>query len=188
MRSRSMKQAEAQTADLEAVFRECAQDLGAYFARRHSGTGAADDLVQESFLQLARQLRAGQAVSSPRAYLFGIARHLSLAFLRKQGRAPEPLDAVPEQPAVAEPDDRLEAARETIASLPALQREILDLRFAHSLSYADMATALNIPVGTVRSRLHHAVALLRQRLEADETDSAAAGLAIPSTNLSRYET
>jgi RNA polymerase sigma-70 factor (ECF subfamily) len=174
-----MKQAEPQTVDLEAIFRECGRDLGVYFARRHGGTEAADDLVQESFLQLARRLRAGQAVSSPRAYLFGIARHVSLAFLRKQGSVAEPLDTAPEQTAAAEPDARLEVARETIASLPALQREILDLRFAHGLSYAEIATALDIPVGTVRSRLHHAVALLRQRLEADDADGASVSLPVP---------
>jgi RNA polymerase sigma-70 factor, ECF subfamily len=171
-----MKPAEPQAADLEAVFRECAKDLGAYFARRHGDTVAADDLVQESFLQLARRLRAGQKMSSPRAYLFGIARHISLAFFRKQGRQAEPLEAASEQAAVTEPDARIEAAREVIAALPALQREILDLRFAHGLSYAEIATALGIPVGTVRSRLHHAVALLRQRLEGDDADGSSNSL------------
>jgi RNA polymerase sigma-70 factor, ECF subfamily len=187
VRFSQMKPAEAPTADLETVFRECAKDLGAYFARRHGGTGSADDLVQESFLQLARRLRAGQAVSSPRAYLFGIARHVSLAFLRKQASAAEPLDAAPEQAVSPEPDARLEAARETIASLPALQREILDLRFAHDLSYAEMATALGIPVGTVRSRLHHAVALLRQRLEPEALDGTPANPSAPPTNFFRHE-
>lgn len=183
-----MKQAEPQLADLEAIFRECGKDLDAYFARRHGGTEAVADLVQESFLQLARRLRAGQTVCSPRAYLFGIARHVSLAFYRKQGRAAEPLDAASEQAVSAEPDARVEAARETIASLPALQREMLDLRFAHGLSYAEMATTLGVPVGTVRSRLHHAIALLRERLEAEDPDRAAAGPSLKSTHVSRHET
>jgi RNA polymerase sigma-70 factor, ECF subfamily len=174
-----MQQAAPPTVDLEAIFRECGKDLSAYFARRHGGSKAADDLVQESFLQLARRLRAGPAVSSPRAYLFGIARHISLAFLRKHGSAAEALDGMSEQVAGPEPDARLEAARECIASLPELQREILDLRFAHDLSYAEMATALDIPVGTVRSRLHHAVALLRQRLEADDVEGPLVRLPIP---------
>ncbi len=160
-----MKQAEAETTNLEAVFRECAGDLRSYFARRHAGTDAADDLVQESFLQLARRLRTGKTVSTPRAYLFGIARHVSFAFLRRNANAPEPLDPAAHATVIAEGDSRLEAARETISSLPPLQREILDLRFAHDLSYAEIATALGLPVGTVRSRLHHAVARLRERLE-----------------------
>lgn len=164
-----MKGPEPPAADLEAVFGECAKDLTAYFARRHGGTGAAEDLVQESFLQLARRLRSGQAVCSPRAYLFGIARNVSLAFFRKQRDAGEPLDSASDHAVSAPPDARLIAAREIIASLPAIQREILDLRFSHALSYTEIASVLGIPVGTVRSRLHHAIAILRQRLEADDS-------------------
>lgn len=167
-----MTPAEAQSVDLEAIFRECGRDLTAYFRRRHGDTPATDDLVQESFLQLARRVGKGQAVRSPRAYLFGIARHLSLACFRKVGGGVEPLDAAVEQAKVVEPDARLEAAREVMASLPALQREILDLRFTHGLSYAETAVALAIPLGTVRSRLHEAIALLRRRLERDETPAA----------------
>ncbi len=192
-----MKRAEGTPPDLEALFRECAHDLGAYLARRHGGSEAAADLVQESFLQLARRLRSGQAVASPRAYLFGIARHLSLAFLRKERTAAGPMEAVAEPAAAEAPDARLEAARETIAALPALQREILDLRFASDLSYAEIATALEIPVGTVRSRLHHAVALLRQRLDTDEADvtrnqaglrGSVAQSRLKTNSISSYET
>lgn len=165
-----MKQTEPERANLEAIFRECGKDLGAYFTRRHGQSETANDLVQESFLQLARQLRSGLALRSPRAYLFGIARHVSMAFLRKQRGAAESLDTVSEQVVSAEPDTRLEAARELIASLPGLQREILDLRFTHGLSYAEMATALDVPAGTVRSRLHNALGLLRERLEADSAN------------------
>ena len=83
---------------------------------------------------------------------------------------------MPFEPATAEvaapvPDERVAAARETISSLPPLQREILDLRFSQGLSYAEIAEALGIPIGTVRSRLHHAVAEVRARLESDETVS-----------------
>ena len=164
-----MNEADAQMTDLEGVFRECSRDLNAYFIRRHGATDAADDLVQESFLQMARRLRGGEKIISPRAYLFGIARHVSLAFFRKQRGTVEPLDETTQaETAGSEPDARIGAARETLASLPPLQREILDLRFAHDLSYAEIALALGIPVGTVRSRLHHAVALVRERLEADE--------------------
>jgi RNA polymerase sigma-70 factor (ECF subfamily) len=158
----------AQSVDLEALFRECGKDLNLYFRRRHGGVEAVSDLVQECFLQLARRLRAGHGVAAPRAYLFGIARHLSLAHLRQRVAATDPTPTQDVAATVAEPDPRLLAAREVIASLPALQREILDLRFTHDLSYAETAAALGIPVGTVRSRLHHAMALLRQRLENEE--------------------
>ncbi len=101
-----------------------------------------------------------------RGYLFGIARHLSQAAWSKRAEV-IPLNA--ELHDVAEPtqDDRVEAARETISALEPVQREILDLRFAQGLSYAEIAEALSIPIGTVRSRLHHAVAEVRHRLESE---------------------
>src|SRR5260370_24301451 len=79
-----MKQAEPQSAGLEAIFRECAKDLSAYFARRHGGTQAADDLVQESFFQLARRLRAGQDISSPCGSLFVIPNGHSASYRVEQ--------------------------------------------------------------------------------------------------------
>src|SRR4030095_4303563 len=126
------------------------------------------DLVQETFLQLARGLREGRQYKCARGYLFGIARHLSQAAWTDRGRnVVVPLEPVTEEVPAAAPDERIAAARETIAALPSLQREILELRFSQGLSYAEIAEALEIPIGTVRSRLHHAVAEVRARLESD---------------------
>lgn len=154
---------------LERLFTESAADLARYFARRHAGTETVQDLVQETFLEMARGLRDGRTPKCARGYLFGIARHLSQAVWSRHARERTvPFDAAADLPAPAR-DLRVEAARETIAALPPLQREILDLRFAQSLSYAEIAEALAIPLGTVRSRLHHAVAAVRERLQ-NETD------------------
>jgi len=144
--------------DVEQLYLESRVALTAYFLRRHGSTQAAEDLVQETFLRLMRQVDRCLNAASPRGYLFGIARHVSADAWRKM--KPE---LVP--PAPTEPDERLAVARETIADMPALQREILDLRFQHDLSYAEIAEALDIPVGTVRSRMHNALAMLRERLE-----------------------
>ena len=159
-------------AGLEGLFADSAADLARYFTRRHGAGETARDLVQETFLQMARGLQAGQRLHSARGYLFGIARHLSQAAWARHRRGCEvALDPALLDVPAPEPDTRVAAARETIAALPALQREILDLRFSQGLSYAEMAAALDIPVGTVRSRLHHAVAAVRRRLN-DEEDSA----------------
>jgi len=140
-----------------------------YFSRRHEGEGVAGDLVQETFAQFARAAQQKQQLKCARGYLFGIARHLSQGVWAKKKYELLPLDE--ESLPAPEPDDRIDAARETIASLPALQREILDLRFAQDLSYAEMAEVLGIPVGTVRSRLHNAIARLRLSLESDTLPS-----------------
>jgi len=150
--------------DVDQLYRESREALTAYFLRRHRSTHAAEDLLHETFLQLMRRVDRCRAASSPRGYLFGIARHVSADAWRRARPAGED-DASLASVAAPQPDPRLVAARETIAGLPSLQREILDLRFQHDLSYAEIAQALGVPVGTVRSRLHSALDLLRERLE-----------------------
>ena len=152
---------------LERLFTESAGDLTRYFTRRHGSEEGVQDLVQETFLEMARGMRAGKSPKCARGYLFGIARHLSQAVWSRRNDRVVPFDTTTtEVPAPAE-DDRIEAARETISALSPVQREILDLRFAQALSYTEIAEALSIPIGTVRSRLHHAVAEVRQRLESE---------------------
>jgi RNA polymerase sigma-70 factor (ECF subfamily) len=148
--------------DVEQLYRESREALTGYFRRRHSH--AAEDLVQETFSQLMRRVDRCRASASPRGYLFGIARHVSLDAWRR-AKPPGESDVSVEAIAAPEPDPRLAAAHETIAALPALQREVLDLRFQHDLSYAEIAEALGIPIGTVRSRLHNALELVRERLQ-----------------------
>ena len=144
---------------LTTLFQSSAQDLTRYFERRQGSSDQAADLVQETFLQMTRKVEQGLPLECARGYLFGIARNLC----HKAWRAPkfEELDQDLPSP---EKDERTECAREVIASLPQLQREVLELRFTQNLSYQEIATALSIPVGTVRSRIHNAVAEVKQRL------------------------
>ena len=154
-----------QTAEITGTFHDCHAELVAFFARQHSDADAAADLASESLLQLLRKLAAGTRPASMRAYLFGIARHVGMAARRQRARRPATVDTTT-LAAVAAPatQDAVAAARDLLAGLPARQREVLDLRFVGGLSYAEIAARLDIPLGTVRSRIHHAVALLRSQV------------------------
>ena len=158
--------------NLERLFTESADDLARYFSRRHGVGEWVHDLVQETFLQMARGLRDGRKFECARGYLFGIARHLSQsAWSERSKDVVVPFESATNDVAAPVPDERTTAAHETISSLSPLQREILELRFSQGLSYAEIAEALGIPIGTVRSRLHHAVAEVRARLESDGRSS-----------------
>lgn len=163
-------QAIDQKPDLERLFRDAVDDLTRYFARRHAnGSEAPQDLVQETFLEMARGLDRGGKPRSLRAYLFGIARHVSQAAWKRNDRERgHRSELAPESAGTTTPDARVEAAREVIESLPVLQREILELRFTQQLSYAEIAESLGIPVGTVRSRLHHAIVMVRERIGSNQ--------------------
>ena len=149
---------------LERLFTESVEDLTRYVSRRHGERESVRDLVQETFLQMARGLSDGRELNCARGYLFGIARRLSMAAWSER-KALIPFDSEHGEIAAPMDDDRISAARETMAALEPIQREILDLRFSQGLSYAEIATSLGIPIGTVRSRLHHAVAEVRNRLK-----------------------
>lgn len=151
------------TRKLEQHYVEIGPALLAFFRRRNSTAGVADDLLHETFLRAWKQRARLQEAVSPRAYLFGIARHVSLDAHRR-ARPTELLDdqqVGEENPAC---DDRLELMRSAMEALPETHREPLRLKLQEELSYAEIAHVLGIPVGTVRSRLHHAVQRLHEVL------------------------
>lgn len=151
------------TLQLEQLYREIAPALLAYFRRQPTLGPSAEDLVQDTFVRAIRSFPRLRQSVSPRAYLFGIARNVSIDALR----ARRPTTELANEPAAPEPDtpdDRLPAMRAAIAQLPEPQREALQLKLQQELSYEEIAEVLAIPIGTVRSRLHHAIATLRAAL------------------------
>lgn len=153
---------------LESLYRDLSPALLGYFRRQRALAGSAEDLLQDTFVRAIRGFGRLQSSVSPRAYLFGIARHVSLDALRSLPRTGE-LVSDPAAPVAAPEDSRLEPMRAAIANLPEAQRETLLLKLHHELSYDEIADVLGIPVGTVRSRLHHAVNQLRSVLTSDKS-------------------
>jgi RNA polymerase sigma-70 factor (ECF subfamily) len=97
-----------------------------------------------------------------KTFLYPTVRHLSVALQSKATRKPPTTGSLkfepPPDPGV---DERLRGLAELIEDLPVGQREVLMLRFADGLSLAEIAEALQIPLGTVKSRLHGAIEALR---------------------------
>ncbi len=163
------------------LFDRYAADIHYYVARR-LGTAAADDLVAETFLVAFRRrttydLRRPQA----RPWLYGIAttliarqRRSEQRFYRALARTgvdplPEPIaDQVVRRVAVQGQQRLLAAA---LAGLAQGDREVLLLVAWGGLAYEEIAEALQVPVGTVRSRLHRARRKVRQVLSAERSTS-----------------
>jgi RNA polymerase sigma factor (sigma-70 family) len=155
---------------IDQLYRQHAGELHSYLARRCSDTATAGDLLQETFLQVVRQMDQLPTVTMPRAWLFGIARHMLARHYRRQRDLPIVAELWYE-PAPAK-DDRLAAMKEAIRQLPAELRDTLELRLEQELSYEEIAHVLDIPIGTVRSRLHNAVRQLRDAMtKPEETNS-----------------
>jgi RNA polymerase sigma-70 factor (ECF subfamily) len=147
---------------LEALYREVGPDLLSYLRRAAGDLHTAEDLLHETFLQAARRVERLADAISVRAWLYAIARHVAATAYRRR-RGIERLPTVLAEREAAE-DPRLEQVRQAIAGLPATLQETLELRLRNGLSYEEIANVLQIPVGTVRSRLHGALRRLREAL------------------------
>jgi RNA polymerase sigma-70 factor (ECF subfamily) len=128
-----------------------------------------DDLAQECYLRALRNWEQFDGKGSRQAWLFTIARRTCVDWFRTKRKSVQiSLDTLGElQEVVSEkrnPDD-IEIVWEIIKSLKPEYKEILYLRFAGGLNYAEMAKTLDIPLGTVRSRLHRGLRALRTKIE-----------------------
>ncbi|MEV4745039.1 sigma-70 family RNA polymerase sigma factor [Streptosporangium sp. NPDC049248] len=148
---------------LTELYERYARPLFAFIYRLAGDRGTAEEILQDTLLAVWRSAGTYQNRSSVSTWLFGVARRQ--AHNRLRGTPPpltaEPSDGVdplpgPEELAVG--DDRVRAA---LARLPPAQREVVVLAFLDDLSHREIAEVLEIPVGTVKSRLHHARATLR---------------------------
>jgi RNA polymerase sigma-70 factor, ECF subfamily len=140
------------------------------------GREGADDVVQDTFLAILRQReRIDLPKGALQAYLLGIARHVALKRLTVQEASDETqLDTLNVEGAVASQQlttldalTRREAigfVRAAVNSLPLAYREVVALCDLQELDYASAADVLQVPIGTVRSRLHRARALLAAKL------------------------
>lgn len=128
----------------------------------------AEDLVQETYLRAFRAFDGFTPGTNIRAWLFTILHRVRTDALRKAGRSPKTAELVDEGPAVAPAQDALASGGEEItralATLPEVFRTAVVLRDVEDFTYDEIARILEIPIGTVMSRIHRGRALLRTAL------------------------
>ena len=139
------------------------------YIRRCGGGNRSEDLLHETFVRALERPERVRNARWPRAWIYGVARHVVFESLRRHSRIVE-LTIDPPAPATPEEDVRMIQVKSAMSELPANHQEVLRLRLDAELSYEEIATALDIPVGTVRSRLHHAVRKLRAALGGKEME------------------
>ena len=132
-------------------------------------TAAAEDVVQDVFLVLMRDLDRYDPERAPlRTYLLGIARNV-VRFRSRSVRRLVSLDYARQAACADNLDTALSASDDTrhlrrcLGALPRRYREVIVLCDLQELDYADAATILDVPLGTVRSRLHRGRQMLLER-------------------------
>ena len=140
------------------------------YVRRLSDDHAAQDIAQDIWLRVLRGIGGLRDPAKLRAWLFGIAHRTWIDTLRRKyavvvanldevdrRELPDPMEA-------DELEQELTAVEQELSRLPAIEREALTLFYLRELSLQEIAQALDIPVGTVKSRLHRARRMLRREL------------------------
>src|SRR6202167_6211796 len=159
----------AQTGDraaLEQLLRDMHAPLRRYITRL-VGAALADDILQETALQIFRKLPFLREPAVFRPWAYRIASRIAFSQL-KRARLWEPLDAAPLDPPpiltpnLGDPPD--EAFLPLLDRVSPASRAVLLLHYQHDLSLEETAAILDIPVGTAKSRLHYGVATLRKHL------------------------
>ena len=134
----------------------------------HRFTGSDDlalDVLQETFLYLLRKFPGFRLTAQLKTFLYPAIKNLSIAARQKAGRyqsteaEQQLLEQTPSASGPASPGSDLAAA---LSNLSAEHREVLWLRFVDGLALAEIAEAIEVPLGTVKSRLHHALESLLQ--------------------------
>lgn len=132
-------------------------------ARRFTRDDAdALDVLQETFGYLLRKFPGFKLTASMTTFLYPVVKHTAFAVLRKKKRFESDEDVMSEIPAVeAKETSRAELAA-VVRVLAEEQRDVLLMRFVDDMTLNEIAHALQIPLGTVKSRLYHALQKLRR--------------------------
>ena len=158
------------------------QELFRFLVRFTGSAAAAEDIVQETFLQVHLSAASFDRSRRFKPWLFTIAANKARDLLRSRGRRPEvPLDApvgsgdeegqkfldfmadASSMPSGAmERSEEREFVRSLLAGMPDHLKEVLVLSYYHRFPYRQIAEILDVPLGTVKSRLHAAVGHLGQ--------------------------
>jgi RNA polymerase sigma-70 factor (ECF subfamily) len=143
--------------------------------RMVSNPSDADDLTIEAFGKAFRSIELYSPSFAFSTWLFKIATNNCIDFIRKKRMTPSPYDNIaeedeeitaslpsdfpdPEESMIT--DQKIKKLREVIDQLKPIYRDLIELRYFKEFSYEEIASELNIPVGTVKARLNRAKGLL----------------------------
>lgn len=166
----------AQAADrvaFTALFGHFAPRVKAYLLRTGSDDALADELAQETLLSVWRKAASfDPARASAATWIFTIARNLRVDRFRKEWRdvavgddLPDAVDEAATPDESLSGDERSERVRQALRKLPPDQIKVIELSFFEEAPHAEIARALGIPLGTVKSRIRIAMIKLRGLLD-----------------------
>jgi RNA polymerase sigma-70 factor (ECF subfamily) len=149
---------------LDALFRAIQSPLHGYIASLTGDRDAADDILQEVFIRIHRNLAFLRDPEVFRPWCYRIATRETWRHLKREKRSEEPIDEAADIAAESLSPDVLHQLQQSLGKLTPASRAVIALFYFHDLSLGDVAAALGIPIGTVKSRLAHGLKTLRRHV------------------------
>jgi RNA polymerase sigma-70 factor, ECF subfamily len=155
---------------LDELFKSVQEPLFRYIVTVVNDRHLAEDVLQEVFIRIYRKLRWLREPQAFRAWSYQIATREAFRYLKRerlwtdQVRDEGALNVIP----VAEPvysPELVQQLPELVGDLSPASRAVIVLYYLHELSLVETAAVLDVPVGTVKSRLAYGLESLRRRLE-----------------------
>jgi RNA polymerase sigma-70 factor (ECF subfamily) len=165
-----------------ALVRRYEGEMYGYLRRYLGDRDLADDVFQNTFLQLYTKIHQYEAGRPVKPWLYAIATNQAIDAMRRQGRhqtvrfTPDGEDADGDMPNLLtllesrgpgpleslQSEERKQMIRASVEKLPDFLKQVVILAYYQGLKYKDIADILSIPVGTVKSRLHTALCKLHE--------------------------
>lgn len=144
-----------------------------FFGRMGVYSGDGDDLVQETFLRLFNYRERYKPTAKFTTFLYLMARQVQADYYRKQLRRTAMVEAFGKEPPQEEQDngqneDRKFSVNKALNTLSEEMRCVIVMSIYQGLKYAEIAEVLDVPVGTVKTRMFHALQKLRKVIKHDE--------------------
>jgi len=167
-------------ASLEQFYRHYHAQVQQFALRLVNNNADAAEIANETMLEVWRAAGRFAGESRVRTWLFGIVNHRAIDLLRRRRRvSSSELDDLVDDSAACSVADVVGGAqdaghvRHCVEQLPERQRAVVHLAFFEELSYPEVAEVLDVPVGTIKTRVMHAKQRLQQCLAARFAGTAA---------------
>jgi RNA polymerase sigma-70 factor (ECF subfamily) len=160
----------------EALYREYHPRLTRFLMNMLRRPHLAEEALNDAMMVVWRRPEAFNGTSKVSTWIFAIAYRTALKRLSRHDEPREDLDGDLRPSLDPSPEDQLSQSQTRAQLLRAMDklspdhRTVIDLTYFHEIDYKDIAEIMDCPVGTVKTRMHHARLRLRQVLTADAAD------------------
>lgn len=157
------------------IVKKYQQSLLNFFHFMHANSQEAEDLTQDTFLKVYLYREKYSPKAKFNTFLFRIARNTGIDYIRKKKATPtdfedDLLEDTKDHRDFEEDDEKKKALKQVINGLPEKLKSVIVMSYYQERKYQEIADILEIPLGTVKSRMNYAMKLIKENISRKKTD------------------